>query len=527
MSHAPALWPDAPPALAAELHPIDSAHDLGQDVFDALETLISRSARVEPRLMRAQVCFDGDDVEGALLDLGDARASEGASLYAEWIDCLAALCEETSAQATARALAAGASAIARRPLHYYSLRCMAAACHTAEDFESALRHHQSARQLWPNGFAVHNRLLHLLGRCKREQEIPALIQGRDIPMHGWGMAIEYNAGTLLFQAGRYDEAIAFLDVARQRMGPVNNVQHNRGLCLEELGRYQEAVDEWSELIAREPDWDWPRQGRGRCLVHLGAYERAAADLKHLQKISPRHASTMSLDVLLHFEQKQHEQTLRALRAYDEVHGVDSEYLLNLRGITLSALDRREEAEKDLLKAIEARPDSYRAHRSLIENWLGDDPPRRTQARKALPYAQAALALRPHLWEAHDLYIRVQSTLGHDSEVVRCHEDWIARHPDDDRAMQGLGTWLMDRGQHVQALMQFEAARRVNPSNLYALWGQGKCLGQLGRTDEARRCLNDAMQRYQMEGQTDNAQACQRSLDALNQSKGWLSRLWRR
>lgn len=527
MSHAPALWPDAPPALAAELDAIDTEHDLGGSVFDPLESLIARTARAEPLLMRAQVLFDGDDLDDALLDLQMARTREGASVYAEWIDCLSALCDPGSDPDTARALAAGASAIARRPHHYHSLRCMAAACHTAGDLEGALRHHQRASQVWPRGYAVHNRILRLLARCGRVQEIPALMQGREIPMHRWGMALEYNAGTLLFEAGHHEEAIALLDMARVRMGPVNNVQHNRGLCLEELGRYAEAVDEWTELIAREPDWDWPRQGRGRCLVHLGRYESAAADLEHLKKISPHEASTLSLNVLLHFEQKKYPETLQALQAYDEHHGIKSEYLLNLRGFTLAALGRRDEAEADLLRAIEAKPDSYRAHRNLIENWLGDVPPRRTQARKALPYAQAALALRPHLWEAHDLYIRVQATLGNAAEVRRCHEDWIARHPHDDRAMETLGTWLMETGQHAQALQQYESARRVNPSNLYALWGQGTCLGHLGRTDEARQCLNAAMQRYQMEGQIGNAQACQRSLDALERPKGWLNRLLRR
>lgn len=229
MSHAPALWPHAPAALAAALQAIDAEHDLGGDVLPDLEQLIAHHSRAEPLLLRAQVQFNEEaPPQQALQDLQLARTREGAAHYIEWMDCLTALCDESVPDHAAKAVAAGAKAIARRPDHFYSWRCMGAACSAADDVNGAIEHNLRAAAIWPRSFRAHNRLQYLMEPVGRLQELAEQMRGRDIPLHRWGIAIEYNIGTSLYEAEQYQEAIGFLDVARERMGPVNNANTTGG-----------------------------------------------------------------------------------------------------------------------------------------------------------------------------------------------------------------------------------------------------------------------------------------------------------
>lgn len=90
--------------------------------------------------------------------------------------------------------------------------------------------------------------------------------------------IHNNMGYALAQLGRYEEAIAHFEAAREQggSGPLAaTLLHNWANALEKLGRTEEAADKYAEAAALDPSRADVFINWGNVLVHLDRLEEAA------------------------------------------------------------------------------------------------------------------------------------------------------------------------------------------------------------------------------------------------------------
>ena len=76
-------------------------------------------------------------------------------------------------------------------------------------------------------------------------------------------------------------------------------------------------------------------------------------------------------------------------------------------------------------------------------------------------------------------------------AIALYHELLLERPTDIRVRNNLGCLYEKRGQPVQALEQFEAARAIDPDNVAVLLNVGGALATLGRFDVAERDLRQA------------------------------------
>lgn len=79
----------------------------------------------------------------------------------------------------------------------------------------------------------------------------------------------YNRGVVLYELGRYEEAIADYKQAIAIQPDKFEAWHARGLALRKLGQYQEAIANYDHAIALQPDFHKAYYDRGLSLWALG------------------------------------------------------------------------------------------------------------------------------------------------------------------------------------------------------------------------------------------------------------------
>jgi TolB-like protein/Flp pilus assembly protein TadD len=85
--------------------------------------------------------------------------------------------------------------------------------------------------------------------------------------------------------GRFKEALAEIDIARQ-LDPLSQIIcEGRGLVLMLEGRYDEAVEHYREMIRRDPSFYKAHTGLGRTLLQMGRYEEALENLERGRRIA--------------------------------------------------------------------------------------------------------------------------------------------------------------------------------------------------------------------------------------------------
>ncbi|HWR77336.1 MAG TPA: tetratricopeptide repeat protein [Thiobacillus sp.] len=105
---------------------------------------------------------------------------------------------------------------------------------------------------------------------------------------GMGM---FNMGSLLFEAGRFQEALQAYDQSQQLGYDFPGLRYQRGAALHALGRLAEAHREFELALTESPVL--PRREtvlalKGRVAMEMGQVENAIADLEAALKLDPRH-----------------------------------------------------------------------------------------------------------------------------------------------------------------------------------------------------------------------------------------------
>lgn len=171
----------------------------------------------------------------------------------------------------------------------------------------------------------------------------------------------------------------------------------------------------------------------------------------------------------------------ALKAFDEAAKLDPKLptLRTNRAVALVGLNKKEEAEAELTKAIEEAPSDPRPVIALSEFYLADSK----TYDKALTYAQKAVSMSESSPSVLLLLARVekrmksyQSSVNHIAEAIKMAPDW----PD---AMYALGSTFEEAGDKINAEKAYRKLVEKQPKNPTAMLTLASFLADQGKTDE--------------------------------------------
>lgn len=92
----------------------------------------------------------------------------------------------------------------------------------------------------------------------------------------------YENGKALARAGRFEEAIAVLEMAPDRHDP--RVLNYLGYSNRKLGRVDEALAYYRAAVDQDPDFSLVREYLGEAYIQLGQLEKAREQLSEIERI---------------------------------------------------------------------------------------------------------------------------------------------------------------------------------------------------------------------------------------------------
>lgn len=117
---------------------------------------------------------------------------------------------------------------------------------------------------------------------------------------------------------------------------------------------------------------------------------------------------------------------------------------------------------------------------------------RRRSREALPLLQQALQLAPHNYQFRGNLAGVLDQLGDTVGAERLYREALALNPSYLGGHLGLGLLFAARGDHLRALVEFDAALKLEPKNFTAWFQRAESLQQLARLPEMREAYRHAL-----------------------------------
>lgn len=160
-----------------------------------------------------------------------------------------------------------------------------------------------------------------------------------------------NKGSALIDSGRWEEAIAELDVAIQEEPGNATAYSNRGYAYSKLGQLELAIADYDKAIALDPTHAAAYTNRAIAYLELGKYAQARTDCDKAIELDPTSAAAYDTRGLAFAGLGQYEQ---AIADYGTAIQLDSSRTsaLNNRAIAYSKLGQDDRAIADYDKAIE-------------------------------------------------------------------------------------------------------------------------------------------------------------------------------
>jgi DNA-binding response OmpR family regulator len=116
----------------------------------------------------------------------------------------------------------------------------------------------------------------------------------------WDQRQSLKSATDLYDAGRYDEALAVCR-KEERSNPrhATGFQRIAGECMLQLGHYQEAFAHYEAVLEQRPRLPWARLGKARAFFHLDRYDETAALIEDLILDNPDYLHAHDLLAKVH------------------------------------------------------------------------------------------------------------------------------------------------------------------------------------------------------------------------------------
>lgn len=233
---------------------------------------------------------------------------------------------------------------------------------------------------------------------------------------------ELHKAAGLFQAGRFDEALAASEAALRLAPEHPEGLHLKAMALGRLGRIDEAVVAFDQTAARHAQRHAVLGNKGNALRAAGRLEEAIAAYRESVKADARFvAGWAGLAAALRNAGKLED----AETAFKEVLSLNPKHAtaLNNYGLLLTQLNRHQEALDVFSRALKARPDmlTARINRGAAYRHLGD-------REKALEDHRAAATQAPSHADATYQYANSLRHLGSLKEAERAYMQALIANP---------------------------------------------------------------------------------------------------
>jgi|GEM_PF-1387770 len=182
---------------------------------------------------------------------------------------------------------------------------------------------------------------------------------------------------------------------------------------------------------------------------------------------------------------------KALNLFDQGIAINSGryQIWNIKGNTLSKLERYEEAITSYDRALQLNPNLYYAWHNRgtsLFNLVG-------RKEEALTSYDRALQLNPDDSQAWSIRGDTLSSLGRNEQAIASYDRALQINPDAYEAWYFRGSALSDLGKNEEAISSYDRALQINPDLYYAWYNRGNGLHKLGRNEEAIASYDKALE----------------------------------
>ena len=315
--------------------------------------------------------------------------------------------------------------------------------------------------------------------------------GPDAPLVLPGAAANYvNQGVAEYRQGRYHEASAAFEQARDLVPADLRVSTLLGTAQLQAKRYTPAQDEFRRILTIHPEAVEPRLGLARIGIRLGDYESATAQFREALQRDPKNLQALYNLGLLRYRAGDYTESIALLESVVALKPdlPDAHYTL---GLAYTRQNRDSQAEAEFRKTIELAPQNSQAHFNLAKIYL--------RAGKSEEAAREQ-ALFTKLWDRQAA----------------------------DRAAEGNGRARYLAGDYSGALKEFDRLAQIDPLSGRFQLGRGLCFLKMGKKNDALAAFQKAAELdpklpdahyhlavlYQEQGEAEKSERERRAFEAL-------------
>jgi len=204
----------------------------------------------------------------------------------------------------------------------------------------------------------------------------------------------------------------------------NYVAHiNLGSVLFDEGKYEEAIRHFNEVIRIKPGLILSYNKRGLAYARLGQYPQAFEDLNNVIRMKPDYADAYNSRALLHHGLKRHREAIEDLTEAVRLKPDHAE-AYNNRGNIYLGLGEHHNAVEDLSRAIALRPDNPAIYYNRGTAYI-----HLAQYQQAIADYSKAVALNPAYFDAYNNRAFIYLKLGRYPQAVGDYSQAIRLKPD--------------------------------------------------------------------------------------------------
>ena len=204
----------------------------------------------------------------------------------------------------------------------------------------------------------------------------------------------------------------------------NYVAHiNLGSVLFDEGKYEEAIRHFNEVIRIRPGLILSYNKRGLAYARLGQYQKAFEDLNYVIRLKPDYADAFNSRALINHELKRHREAIEDLTEAVRLKPDHAE-AYNNRGNIYLGLGQHQKAVENLSKAIALKPDNPAIYYNRGTAYI-----HLAQYQQAIADYSKAVALNPAYFDAYNNRAFIYLRLGRYQQAVEDYSQAIRLKPD--------------------------------------------------------------------------------------------------
>ncbi len=204
----------------------------------------------------------------------------------------------------------------------------------------------------------------------------------------------------------------------------NYVAHiNLGSVLFDEGKYEEAIRHFNEVIRIRPELILSYNKRGLAYARLGQYQKAFEDLNYVIRLKPDYADAFNSRALINHELKRHREAIEDLTEAVRLKPDHAE-AYNNRGNIYLGLGQHQKAVENLSKAIALKPDNPAIYYNRGTAYI-----HLAQYQQAIADYSKAVALNPAYFDAYNNRAFIYLRLGRYQQAVEDYSQAIRLKPD--------------------------------------------------------------------------------------------------